>query len=155
MAVMRMPRNMIVLLMLHSKVRHGSSAAGTQGLKAHKMALSFCSKFKDGSQLLKTKEGILLTHPPISHSTGLPSESTPLLTPHPKDFPASVAPHWPHILHSCQRRHAMNPLAVPASLHLTLLHCHELHSSPPRSQRGWMVGENKFIYFCCKFFYTF
>lgn len=144
------------LLMLHSKVRHVCSADGTQGLKAHKMALSFCSKFKDGSLKFRGRRKRVFSNP----STQLPQlraalrVHTPLLTPHPRDVPSAVAPRWPRLLPSCPGCHAMLWLCLQASSP-TLPHCHELHSSPPRSRRGWMVGENKFIYFCCKFFYTF
>lgn len=37
------------LFMLHSKVSRGSSPDGTWCLKAHMMAVPFCSKFKDDS----------------------------------------------------------------------------------------------------------
>lgn len=142
-AVMCTPgKHDFALLLIHSKVRRGSSADGTQGLKAHKMAPSFCSKFKDNSHLLKTKEGVLLIHPPISHSPGLPSDSTSRRLPCSGGAVLADPPLLPR--RTC---HAILWLCLQTSSSF-LLHCHELHTALPHSasKDGWWVKINSFIF---------
>lgn len=123
---------------------HGSSADSMQGLKAHMMAVSFCSKFRDDSQLLRTKQEHSSNPPSPLLQHRLPSGSTHCCVPH----TPRTSPEWWHRTgsssstqsthHSYPRRtcHVIPWLCLQASSP-TLLHRHELYSSPPHSQRGW------------------